>query len=362
MISSMDDEDDIEKGLNAGANDYLIKPVKESHLLAKLKVFLRMAALHQNDFNLAKNRVVLAGRYRIVKLLGYGSHAIVFQAEDTAADDRRVALKLFRNTLEVGNIYDAFVATVERLKHVVSAHVLRIWDYGRCDDRLYVVMEHADGGDLAQRLKMVGSVSQRQAVHIGLDVAKAIQAIAQEGVVHFDVKPENILIRGEDYVLGDFGIAVARTSETMPLKADVWGSLAYLPPEYIDGAKTIPGKSDLYSLGVTLYQALAGENPFASDRVASTMFCQVYFMPPVLRVLHPEFDVRLSELIAAMMAKDPEARPEVDAVVATLAQLRSQFDQDATKAIPLSILPGQCGFVPAPAVAPRSPLPKGDDI
>ena len=353
MISSMDDEDDVERGLNAGANDYLLKPVKESHLLAKLKVFLRMAALHQNDFDLAKNRVVLAGRYRIVKLLGYGTHAIVFQAEDTAADNRRVALKLFRNMPEVENIYDAFVATVERLKPVVSAHVLRILDYGRSDDRLYVVMEYADGGDLSQHLK-TGPISQRDAVHVGLDVAKAIQAIAQAGVVHFDVKPENILICGEDYVLGDFGIAVARTSETMPLKAEVWGSLAYFPPEYIDRAKAIPGKSDLYSLGVTLCQALAGENPFASDRAASTMFCQVYFQPPALRVLHPEFDAGLSELVAAMMAKDPEARPEVDAVVAALAQLRSQFDNDATKAVPLPIVPGLCGFIPAPSSMARS--------
>jgi CheY-like chemotaxis protein/DNA-directed RNA polymerase subunit RPC12/RpoP len=348
MISALDDEGDVEKGLSAGANDYLLKPIKESHLLAKLKVFLRMATLHQSDFDLAKNRVVLAGRYRVVKLLGYGTHAIVFQAEDTAADNRRVALKLFRDTPNVGEIYDAFVGTVERLRPVDSTHVLHIQDYGQAEGRLYVVMEHADGGDLSRCLKL-GPMAQRDAVRVGLDVAKAIQAIARAGVVHFDIKPENILLRGADYVLGDFGIVATRTSATMPLKAEVWGTMAYLAPEYITRGDIVPGKSDLYSLGVTLYQALAGENPFAADRAASAMFCQVHLTPPPLSTLNPKVDAELSDLVAAMMAKAPENRPDADAVVDCLARMQARFADDGTKAVALSMPPVVHGLIAVPS-------------
>jgi serine/threonine protein kinase/ActR/RegA family two-component response regulator/Zn finger protein HypA/HybF involved in hydrogenase expression len=337
IVSAMDEEEDIANGLNAGANDYLIKPVKDSHLLAKLKIFLRMSSLHNSDFELARNHLVFGGRYKIVKLLGYGSHSVVFLAEDIKDDKRSIALKLFKESAEVAEIYESFAETATKLKTIDSPHILKLRDFGQCDGRLFVAMDYADKGDLARIIKG-HTLSQKDAALLGLHISIAIRAIANLGIVHFDIKPENIMIRGGNYMLADFGIVSTRPGLTIPVKKEIWGTIAYLPPEYFTEDALYPGKSDIYSLGITLYQCLTGENPFYSERSASSMFSQVNIVPPELASLSPEFDRDLSNLLALMLSKKPDRRPDIDTTVTFFDKLVISFENDLHRHKPVRII------------------------
>ncbi len=338
IVSGMDDESDILKGINAGANDYLLKPVKESHLFAKLKIFLRMSSLHKNDFELAKNHVVFSDRYRILKMLGYGTHSIVFLAEAVDDGNRKIALKLFKETPEVSEIFDSFLETAGKLRKLNSEYVLKFHEFGQCDGRLFVAMDYAPNGDLSKKIK--GKViSQVEAAHLGLDIASAIRDISKEGIVHFDLKPENIMIAENGrFLLGDFGIITTRTGTTVPIRREIWSTLAYLPPEYFVEDQIYVEKSDIYSLGVTIYQALSGENPFQSEKAGAVMFCQVNLVPPDLRTLNPAFDDDLCRVLNLMLSKKSDLRPGVEDLIQAFSKILLRFKSNPEKAIPLTLL------------------------
>ncbi len=340
IVSGMDDEADIVKGLNAGANDYLIKPVKESHLFAKLKIFLRMSSLHKNDFELAKNHVVFADKFRILKMLGYGSHSIVFLAESVAENNRKIALKLFKQVPDINQVYDAFAETAGKLKRLDSPNILKLHDFGQCDGRLYVAMDYADGGDMARIFKK-RTLSQLEAAKAGLDISMAIRDIAAEGIIHFDIKPENIMLSEGRCLLGDFGIVTTRTGTTVPIGREIWGTLAYMPPEFLGDEGMFVGKSDIYSLGVTLYHALTGANPFYSENAGTVMFCVVNLVPDELASICGDFDGELSDTLSRMLAKNPEERPEAGELADNFGRLVRRFAEDRTKSKPTYIPKGK---------------------
>ncbi|MCX6985453.1 MAG: response regulator [Lentisphaerae bacterium] len=269
IVSAGDSEEDIVSGMNAGANDYLVKPVKEPHLIAKLKTFLKFSMVHKDDLELVKNHVEFAGRYIIEKLLGHGAHSVVFLAKDK----------------ETG-------------KHVAV---------------FYIILEFADGGDLARLLKQ-RKLSEGETVKLALDLIKGLKEFEKHGIVHFDIKPENIMISGNEYKLGDFGIAEQRETATIPIRTEIWSTAAYLPPEYLNDSSAVSIKSDIYSLGITLYQAITGDNPFQSDKPAVAMFKQVNLVPPNLETYDRRITKYFSDSVAAMMDKNPDSRPSLDEI------------------------------------------------
>jgi serine/threonine-protein kinase len=311
MVSVGDSEEDIVNGMNAGANDYLIKPVKESHLIAKLKTFLKFSMVHKDDLELVKNHVEFAGRYVIEKLLGHGAHSVVFLAKDKETK-KHVAVKLV-STPELENFSRAFVETAGKIKTINSPNILKINDFGQYAGRFYIILEFAENGDLAGLLKH-RKFSEQEAVNLALDLVKGLKEFAKQGIVHFDIKPENIMISGNVYKLGDFGIATQRETATIPIKMEIWSTAAYLPPEYLNDSSAVSIKSDIYSLGITLYQAVTGDNPFQSDKPAVAMFKQVNLVPPSLETYDPRITKYFSDSVAAMMDKIPENRPSLDEI------------------------------------------------
>ncbi len=329
FVSSLDEEEDIVKGINAGANDYLLKPIKDSHLFAKLKIFLRMSSLHRNDFELAKNHVVFCDKYRIIKILGYGTHSIVFLAEAVKDGNRKIALKLFKQTPDAEQIFESFVETAEKLKRINSPYILKMHEFGQSDGRLFVAMDFAPDGDLGKKVKGGKRISQREALKLGRDIAAGIKSIASEGIIHFDIKPENIMISPEgNYLLGDFGIVTTRSGTTIPIRREIWATLAYMSPEYFNDEKLYLEKSDIYSLGVTIYQALSGENPFMSDRPGTAMFCQLNLVPPKLTTLNQEFNHILSDTLAAMLSKRSDLRPGAQEIENRFTQILKLLQND----------------------------------
>lgn len=330
MVSSNDDESDIIAGINAGASDYMLKPVRETHLLAKLKIYLRMSSLHKNDFDLAKNQTVFSGRYKIRKMLGYGSHSIVFKCEDLQNNDRLLALKLFKRHSNCEEVFASFSETAAALRGIESEYLLKIHDYGRCDERLFVATDYADGGDLSRKLKGK-TISQYEAARVGAQIVRAIAAITERGITHFDIKPENILLKDDSYLLGDFGIVTAQSGETISMAKEIWGSMAYMAPEYFTGDMTRDGASDIYSLGVTLYQALTCQNPFLSDRAGTVMFCQINLVPENIQKFNPDLDDELSTVITMMLDKNPCRRPDTEQLIIVFDNLVARFLSDESK-------------------------------
>ncbi len=331
MISGLDDEENVAEGLNAGANDYLLKPVKDSHLLAKLKIFLRMSSLHNSDFELAKRHAVFAGKYKIVKLLGYGAHSVVFLAEDISMENKKTALKLFKQSGDTAQIYDAFARTAGEIKDIQCPFLLKTYDFGQSDSRLFVAMEYAEKGDMSKILK-TKTLSQSEALQMGIQIASAIDEIAQKGVVHFDIKPQNIMIGGDNkFLLADFGIASPKSNVTMSLKNEVWGTPAYMPPEYLSGEEIFPGLSDIYSLGVTLYESLTGSNPFYSDRAVNSMISQINLLPPELSLIDERFHCELSMLLSQMLLKDPSRRPQPAKIIDSFNIIFDEIKNDPAK-------------------------------
>ncbi len=311
MVSVGDTEEDIVNGMNAGANDYLIKPVKESHLIAKLKTFLKFSMVHKDDLELVKNHVEFAGRYTIEKLLGHGAHSVVFLAKDRE-NGKHVAVKLV-STPDLESFSRAFLETAGKIKKIESPNILKINDFGQYAGRFYVILEYAEDGDLARLLKQ-RKFTEEETVKLALDLIKGLKEFEKHGIVHFDIKPENIMISGNVYKLGDFGVATQRETATIPIKMEIWSTAAYLPPEYLNDSSAVSIKSDIYSMGITLYQAITGDNPFQSDKPAVAMFKQVNLVPPTLETYDRRITKYFSDSVSAMMDKNPDSRPSLDEI------------------------------------------------
>ncbi len=333
IVSSHDDEDHISRGLEAGASDYLVKPVKEAHLVAKLKNCLKVSAFRKGECDLIKERSVVGGRYRVERMLGSGSHSTVFLASDLQDAERPRALKMLKECASSEEISKPFFELAGRIKELQSGKIVKIMDLGQANGRLYAAMEFVDGGDLAGILKKRKKLGEAEAVRMACDIAKALEAFHSAGIIHLDLKPENILRDSATggFKLADFGLITARSSATMPLNAEIWSTLAYVPPEYFSEDAEIGLQSDIYSLGVTLYQCITGDNPFLCERPAITMFRHMNFVPPLLNACDKAISSKTSALVASMMAKSMDARPTASEAVKALEDIIANPEAVSTK-------------------------------
>ncbi|OGV48633.1 MAG: hypothetical protein A2X49_11060 [Lentisphaerae bacterium GWF2_52_8] len=311
IVSSHDDEEHISKGLDAGASDYLVKPVKEAHLIAKLKNCLKVSAFRKGECDLIKEHSLIGGRYRVERMLGSGSHSTVFLVSDIQAGEKHFALKMLKESASCEEISKPFFEIAGKVKELQSEEVVKILDIGQSGGRLYVVMEYLDGGDLSGILRRRKKINEAESAKMACDIAKGLNAFHAAGIIHLDIKPENILrdsVTGK-FKLADFGLVTIRSTATMPLNAEIWSTLAYVPPEYFSENAEIGLESDIYSLGVTLYQCMTGDNPFLCERPAITMFRHMNFVPPLLDTCDRTLSSRMSSLVSSMMDKRMEARP-----------------------------------------------------
>jgi serine/threonine protein kinase/CheY-like chemotaxis protein len=308
IVSALDEEEEILNGLNVGANDYLVKPIKEAHLIAKLKTSLGISSLHKKDFELVRSKTLFAGRYQVESLLGYGSHSSVFMVKDQQSDNRLCALKLLKESFDSRELILNFTSEARKLMTVDSPFIIKIYDLGTLGERIYLVMEYANGGDLLSFLKR-RRMNELEGVSLGYDIIRGIKALRDKDVIHLDIKPGNILINDGQYKLADFGMIVPRSSGTIPMNQEIWSTAAYISPEYLTMEASLSSKSDIYSLGITIYQAITGDNPFESDRPSVGMFRQVNLNPPSLHDFDKNISTYFSDTVAAMLEKHPDNRP-----------------------------------------------------
>jgi serine/threonine protein kinase len=251
------------------------------------------------------------GKYPIIKRVGRGSTGTVYLSHDmfygrdvaikvyhgdnSDAQDARVARKMFFNEANM----------VGRLQH---PNILPIYDAGEHENRYYVVMEHVQGArTLARFCNAHNLLRMTDVIEIMFKGAKALHYAHNRGVVHRDIKPSNIMLTPErDVRIIDFGIAIDESAEITRIEG-IAGSPSYMSPEQIRSASITP-RSDLYSLGVVMYELLTGQRPFRADNLAKLLHLIVYRPPQPLHMLRPDIPEALEQVVMRAMHKDPEHR------------------------------------------------------
>ena len=303
------------------------------------------------------------GQYRLRRLVGRGGMGDVYEAEDTVRE-RIVALKLMSETLSNDPVFRSRMQREARTAgRLQEPHVVPIHDFGEIDGQLYVDMRLIDGTDVASMLSHYGALSPARAVAIVRQVGSALDAAHAAGVLHRDVKPENILVSGDDFAyLVDFGIASATSDEKLTQIGTTVGTFKYMAPERFSEDE-VTYRADIYALACVLYECLTGKPPYQGDQI-SVMGAHVNQAIPRPSVARPGIPVAFDHVIACGMAKNPADRyatcgdlgaaayaalatPDKDRATDILQ--RSQVTT-STPAPPAFAGPPPSGFTPPPPV------------
>jgi len=274
---------------------------------------------------LAEIGQVLGGRYRLIELLGSGGMATIYRATDTGLD-RDVALKLLRpEYLRDPDFSARFRQEAQAAASLSHPNIVTVYDYGEDPSGPYIVMELVDGQDLATILRRSGPLPPRQAARIGAGVARALAAAHARGLIHRDVKPGNVLIGTDGRVkVVDFGIARAIAEAQVTLPGTTLGSVHYFSPEQARGEPATTS-SDIYSLGIVLYEMLTGVRPWEGDSAASVALARLTGPIPDPLAVRPSVPADLAAITRRALALDPadrwpSAAVMADALEATLSQ------------------------------------------
>lgn len=269
------------------------------------------------------------GRYRLRRLIGRGGMGEVYEAEDTEKD-RIVALKLLPEAVSHDPV---FRKRLRREAHsagrLLEPHVVPIHDYGEIDGVLFVDMRMIDGTDLRKVLKNYGPMTAARAVAIVRQIASALDAAHESGIMHRDVKPENILITRSDFAyLVDFGIANAATDEKLTELGTAVGTYAYMAPERFTNDE-VTYRADIYALACVLHECLTGSQPFPADSVSVIITSHLTQPVPRPSVMRPGIPASFDQVIARGMAKKPADRYASAGDLAVAANdALTQRDQD----------------------------------
>jgi serine/threonine-protein kinase len=288
---------------------------------------------------------VLGGRYRLIELLGQGGMATIYRARD-AQLERDVAVKLLRP--EYGRDPDflsRFRSEAQAAAGLNHPNIVAVYDYGQDEAGPFIVMELIDGEDLQSVVRRVGALPPRQAARLTAETARALDAAHRRGIVHRDVKPGNVMVGRDGRVkVGDFGIARALSEAQMTLPGTTLGSVHYFSPEQARGEPTTPA-SDVYSLGIVLYELLTGRRPFEGDSAAAIAMARLSGAVPSPSAARSGIPPALEAIVRRAMALDPNGRYHTggDLAEALDAFLR---DQGATA--------GAADAAPAAGVAART--------
>lgn len=244
-------------------------------------------------------------RYKLTERVGLGGMAEVYRAEDNVLG-RTVAVKVMLPQYAADPTFTKrFRQEAASAANLQSPYIVSIYDWGLDGETYYIVMEFLRGTDLKTAIKERGAINQRKAAEIGSQVAQALSVAHAGGIIHRDIKPQNIMIQPDGNIkVMDFGIARAGDAG-LSQTATVLGTAHYVSPEQAQG-KELTGASDIYSLGVVLYEATTGKLPFDGQDAVSVAVKQVNELPAPPSTINPNIDPALEAIIMKAMEKDPE--------------------------------------------------------
>src|SRR6266566_333681 len=258
----------------------------------------------------------ILGHYRIVKQVGYGGMSTVFMAEDIHLG-RDVAVKVFwPRPGETKDFLRRFSREARVLAQLDHPNILPVYDYGEQDGQAYLVMPYMSGGSLKDMLKVRHVLPPTEAIHLTTETLNALQYAHERGLIHRDIKPGNMLFKSDGkLMLCDFGLVKVisperenkspfeTASETGPA---ITGTPEYMPPEQIHGQPS--PASDIYAVGVVLYEMLTGVRPFTANSVMSVLMKQISEQPRPLRQINPGISPQLESAVLRALDKDPSRR------------------------------------------------------
>jgi serine/threonine protein kinase len=267
--------------------------------------------------------MVLAGRYRLERVLGRGGMGEVWLGRDQSVLQRDVAVKVLP-ALSGAESVARFQREAETLARLQHPGITVVHDAGRHDGYLFIIMELLHGGDLAQVMTgHPGGLPVARALDFARQIVDALAAAHGKGIVHRDLKPANLFVQAGDRVkICDFGIAHSTDATSrFTSTGHAIGTPLYMSPEQCR-AEAVDARSDLYSLGCLLFELLTGRPPFSADQPAYVVMGQhVEHAPPRPRELRGDIPVPLADLVAALLAKSPDDRPRIAVVAGVLADL-----------------------------------------
>jgi len=307
---------------------------------------------------IGETTVSTLGRYEILSELGQGSMGVVYKARDPMLD-RIVAIKTINLTLpkeELAEYEARFYQEAKAAGGLSHRNIVTIHDIGRSDRVAYMAMEFLEGQELRRLMQARAPIPIARALDIGAQVAEGLQFAHDRQIIHRDIKPANIMVLNDGLVkITDFGIARMRTNEVKTMTGMILGSPKYMSPEQVSG-KRADTRSDIFSLGVVIYEMLTGTSPFVADNIHGVMYQTMNFNPPAPRTLNPELPEVLNYIVAKALAKNLDDR----------YQHAKDLGNDLRQA--LSALAGESGApdvvggpIDTPFVEPASPLTRQED-
>ena len=266
---------------------------------------------------------VLGGRYELEEKIGSGGMAEVYKAHDRLLA-RPVAIKIlheaYRSDVEFIERFHREAKSAARLSH---PNIVSIFDVGVAGNDHYIVMEYVQGSTLKKKIQDEGPLDLLTAVGIAKDIAQGLTHAHANNIVHCDIKPHNILMTDDGHAkITDFGIARAVTESTLTYGGSVIGSVHYFSPEQARGGAITP-KSDVYSLGVVLYEMLTNRLPFTGDNPVQIAMKHVEEEPISPGRYRPQIPPMLEAIVCRTMSKSPEIRPSSFELVQELSNVEA---------------------------------------
>ncbi|GAB2983020.1 Stk1 family PASTA domain-containing Ser/Thr kinase [Actinotalea caeni] len=294
---------------------------------------------------------VVDGRYEVLSRIARGGMATVYLAQDRRLD-RRVALKLMHPHLADGNdVVARFRREARAAARLSHPGVVAVFDQGTEGESSYLTMEYVDGVTLRRRLLSQGALALGEALDVLEAVLDALGAAHRAGLVHRDVKPENVLIAHDGTIkVADFGLARAVTEATMSSTGALLGTVAYLSPEIVTSGAA-DARADVYAAGVMLYEMLTGRQPFEGETPIQVAYMHVHGTVPPPSDAVAWLPLEVDEYVALLTARDPEDRPRsADAALAALRAMRADFD-DRVLALRADVEPDEVAEIAGEATA-----------
>ena len=254
-------------------------------------------------------RKALGDRYEVITAVGRGGNASIFGAFDKSGN--RVAIKVLHPELAVSVAADRFLREIRYAGKLHNPHIAPILDSGESDYLLWYVMPYVPGESLRAALRRERRLGLELAARIGCEVLEALSHAHAAGLAHRDIKPDNIVLSPDGAVLVDFGIsrAIAQSGEDRVTRSGfVVGTEEYMSPEQAAGGDDVDGRTDLYSLGIVLFEAVAGRPPFSGPSAATVIDMQQHHEPPALQDLRSDVPAPMADVIARALRKRPSER------------------------------------------------------
>lgn len=288
------------------------------------------------------------GPYELESLLGKGGMGEVYRAHDTTRD-RIVALKLLPPHLAQDPVFqERFRRECKTLARLDEPHVIPIHDFGEIDGQLFLDMRLVNGRDLRVIMRERGALEPAEAVALIEQVAAALDAAHEAGLVHRDVKPENVLVTNADFAyLVDFGVAHAETDTHLTRTGTAIGSVAYMAPEQFDD-KPITGAADTYAMTVMLFELLTGRKPFPGESVSTITKGVLFDAVPVASSINPAITPAMDEVLAWGLNKSPQRRCPSSSTLARAARAALSGER------PPTVGESETGLLAAPGAAPTA--------